>query len=106
MLQAIHVVRVPVPEMFNFRMARFDLTENTLLIVAILEEANGAPLCAWTRVDKRTNIKLELLSVLAVRAENTTAGLVIVELVALVEDPQECSFRHTDVYILYRMKSH
>jgi hypothetical protein len=51
MLQAVHVMGVPVPEVLDLREVAFDLPKYLFLVGAVLKKRDGRAACLWTSLN-------------------------------------------------------
>src|SRR5262249_2559725 len=86
---AIHVMGVPIPEMFDLGMDSFDLPEHPFLIVPILKEAGRRPCCLGPGVQDALHLNLVAARGMIVSADHPTSGLIDVVAIALVENSFE-----------------
>src|SRR6266436_5139319 len=87
------MVRVPVSEMFHIGKFLLNCSENSFLILAVLEETRRAPVCVLPWPNHAEHVDLILFTMLAIAADNPSACLIGGISVAFIEDCFEGFFR-------------
>jgi hypothetical protein len=84
---------VPVPKVFDLGKVAFDLPKYLLLVSAILKKSHSGTARLRTGLDDAADAYYQLAPVLLKRPNNSSAGFVLIEPVALIENRCKGSFR-------------
>src|ERR1035441_5651501 len=83
------MVRVPISQMLNVRILRFDLAEERLLVLAVLKEARCRTLCGGARRKDALQLNVVVGTLLRVSADQAAASFVRIIEVTLIENRVE-----------------
>src|SRR5271156_5495480 len=67
-------------------MVFFDLSENSFLILAVLEKTRRAPTGVWTRIYHTEHVEVVLTAFLVVRPDNSPTRFIDIVFVTFMED--------------------
>src|SRR5262249_43714716 len=102
MLQTVHMVGVPVSEMFNVPVLVFDLAEALLLVLTVLKETDGVSTCPRAGLDDAGDMDFKFVPVLLVRADDAAAGFILIKPVTFFKNGDECSLRYDEAHFVRR----
>src|SRR5260370_1063856 len=106
MLQAVHMMGVPVTKVFDFRMTGFDFPEHLFLVLAILEETNCRTLRLRARFDDASNMDRQLSPAFLERPDYPPPGLVLIESIAFFKNLYQSGFWYMKPHFIGRVKFH
>src|ERR1700730_15186682 len=74
---AVHMVRVPVPQVLNIRMLFFDAPEYALLVVAVLKKSSGSASGTRSRLNDAGDDERETAGAVirSIRSDESSASL-------------------------------
>src|SRR6266851_2868955 len=87
------MVRVPVSKMFHIRKVLLNCSENSFLILAVLEKTRCAPLRVLSWPNHAEHVDLILFPMLAIGSDNPSTCFIGGKPVAFIEDCFERFFR-------------
>src|SRR6266700_8319599 len=79
------MVGMPIPEMLDIGMRRFDRAEQPLLVIAVLQEERRRALSVRTRLQNAVHFDIEMTLVQTIDPKKATARLVSVIPIAFVK---------------------
>jgi hypothetical protein len=96
--EAINMMRMPVPEVLDFRMNLFNGSKNALLIFAVVEETRWRPPCIRPGADDPEHLNLVVIVPLLICSYDPAASFINITPVTLVKYGLERTFGNGDTY--------